>query len=202
MAATPAIIRETFGFPYRYGLDFVSLLQEEGWGAVDAAYADPPQSSEQILHPEKYLSRDEPQIMALPPLTDTLGTGWRLVEAETLGEFQTSLYLAQQVDRSTANLASQGWDGDQYVVYVNDDAVLLAFASVWDSPADREEFVSAYGQYAEAKYGQPPTLTSESEIWWESPVQVAVLTWAGEHALVILGPDRQTTVKVLQQASP
>jgi hypothetical protein len=202
MAATPAIIRETFSFPYRYGLDFVSLLQEEGWGAVDAAYADPPQSSEQILHPEKYFSRDEPQIIALPPLTDTLGAGWRLVEAETLGEFQTNLYLAQQVEQSTADLASQGWDGDQYAVYANDGAVLLALSSVWDTQADQEEFVSAYAQYAEAKFGQPPTLVLESEMWWETPAEVAVLTWAGDRVLIVLGPDQETTAKVLKQASP
>jgi hypothetical protein len=202
MNAVPPIIRETFIFPYINGLDFVSLLQEEGWEAVDAAYADPPQSTEQILHPEKYLSRDEPQIIALPPLTDTLGTGWRLVEAETLGEFQTSLYLAQQVDQATADLASQGWDGDQYAVYAQDGTILLAFATVWDTLTDREEFVSAYTQYAEAKFAQPPTRSSESELWWETPSQVAVLTWRGNTVLAILGPDPEMVAQVLTLARP
>jgi hypothetical protein len=200
--AAPPIIRETFSFPYTYGLDFVSLLQEEGWQAVDAAYADPPQSSEQILHPEKYLSRDEPEIIALPPLTDTLGTGWRLVEADTLGEFQTSLYLAQQVDQATTDLASQGWDGDQYAVYARGDGTLLAFATVWDSAKDREEFVSAYTQYAEAKFSQPATRSSESEVWWETPSQVAVLTWRGTMVLAIFGPDSEMVAQVLAVTRP
>ena len=99
LEAAPAIIRETFLFPYIYGLDFVTVVQEDGWDAVDAAFADPPQSTEQILHPEKYLTRDEPTVVSLPPLTDTLGAGWRLVEAETLGEFQLGLYLEQQVEQ-------------------------------------------------------------------------------------------------------
>jgi hypothetical protein len=200
--AAPPIIRETFAFPYIYGLDFVSLLQEEGWPVVDAVYADPPQSTEQILHPEKYLSRDEPEIMTLPRLTDTLGTGWRLVEAETLGEFQTNLYLAQQVDQATAGLASQGWDGDQYAVYAQDSALVLAFATVWDTVADREEFVSAYTQYAEAKFSQPPTRGSESELWWETPSQVAVLTWTDNRVLVILGPDLEMVTRVLAVTRP
>jgi hypothetical protein len=202
VVAAPPIIRETFSFPYIFGLDFVSRLQEEGWQAVDAAYAAPPQSTEQILHPEKYLSRDEPEIIALPPLTDTLGTAWRLVEAETLGEFQTSLYLAQQVGQETAELASQGWDGDQYAVYAQEDETLLAFATIWDTARDREEFVSAYAEYVETKFSQPPTRRSDSELWWETPSQVAVLTWMDNTALAIFGPDLEKVTRVLALARP
>ncbi len=104
LEAAPPIIRETFEFPYVYGLQFVEYLQERGWRTVDPAFTRPPRSTEQILHPEKYLSEDEPQIIALPPLTDTLGAGWHLVEVETLGEFQTRLYLAQQVNRAMAEV--------------------------------------------------------------------------------------------------
>jgi hypothetical protein len=194
--AAPTIIRETFTFPYIQGLEFVSTLQEQGWEAVDAAYADPPQSSEQILHPEKYLSRDEPTLVTAPPLTDTLGIGWRLVEAETLGEFQTGLYLAQQVDQATADAASAGWDGDQYAVYANGSDVVLVFATAWDSPSDREEFVKAYIEYAVNKYGQPPTEQGQSEILWEATDQVAHLSWKDTFALLILGPDLATVEKV------
>jgi hypothetical protein len=202
LAAAPPILRETFTFPYVYGLDFVTVLQEEGWDAVDAAYLDPPQSSEQILHPEKYLSGDEPQLITLAPLTSTLGTGWHLVEAETLGEFQTQLYLVQQLDQETADLASEGWDGDRYAVYTDDDALFLVFATAWDSPADREEFVSAYQQYAENKYGQSPTRAAETELWWETPAQAAVLTWGRETALIVLGPDPEIVARALAVVRP
>jgi hypothetical protein len=199
LAAAPAIIRETLMFPYVYGLNFVSTLQEQGWEAVDAAYADPPQSTEQILHPEKYLSRDEPVIVTVPPLTDTLGTGWHLVEAETLGEFQTGLYLAQQVDQATADQASAGWDGDQYAVYVDGEDTVLVFATAWDSAQDRQEFVDAYIQYAVDKYGQPPTQQGSSEILWEAADQVAHLSWQDTSTLLILGPDL-ATVERLREA--
>lgn len=195
--AAPPVIRETFMFPYIYGLSFVITLQEQGWSAVDAAYANPPRSTEQILHPEKYASGDEPQIVTLPPLTDTLGTDWHLVEAETLGEFQINLYLAQRVDQKTADRASQGWDGDRYALYAQDGAEVLVFATLWDSPADCEEFVMAYRQYAEGKYGRPPTGGDQAEAWWETATQTAVLTWEDTAALLILGPDRLTVEKVL-----
>ncbi len=197
LEAAPAIIRETFIFPYVSGLEFVSALQEDGWDAVDAAFADPPQSTEQILHPEKYLSRDEPTVVTLPPLTDTLGAGWRLVEAETLGEFQTTLYLEQQVDEATSTLATEGWDGDQYAVYINGADEVLVFATVWDSPEDGQEFVDAYAAYAEGKYGQPASEEGQNELWWETEDQVAVLTWEETTALVILGPNRPLVERVL-----
>lgn len=200
LAVAPPIFRETFDFPYVHGVEFVSTLQGEGWEAVNTAFADPPQSSEQILHPEKYLSRDDPQIVALPPLTDTLGAGWRLLRADTLGEFQMGLYLAQRLEPATADLASQGWGGDQYALYVKDGAKVLAFGTAWDSPQDREEFVTAYQAYAGEKYGQAATHVGETEIWWETPAQTAVLTWEETTVWVILGPDRATVETVLSAA--
>jgi hypothetical protein len=193
----PPIIRETFNFPYIYGLEFVSVLREEGWPAVDNAFVDPPQSTEQILHPQKYLSPDEPQLLALPPLTETLGSGWRLLEAETLGEFQTGLYLVQQVDQETADLASQGWDGDQYAVYARDSTTVLAYTTVWDSSTDQQEFIAAYQHYATQKYGQLPTESSGTESWWATQSETTLLTWEGDTVLIIVGPDSDTVNRVL-----
>lgn len=202
LAAAPVIIRETLAFPYNEGTEFVTLLQEQGWQAVDAAFADPPQSTEQILHPDKYLERDEPQLVSLPPLTDTLGTGWARIDSETLGEFQTTLYLAQQVDQATAEQASAGWDGDRYTVYGRGEDELLVLATVWDSEADCAEFVAAYQQYATTKYGRDPSRTEREAIWWQTPDQATVLRWSEERSLLVVGPDLTTIEKVLDVFSP
>jgi hypothetical protein len=202
VAAAPDLIRETLVFPYNEGTEFVTLLQEQGWQAIDAAYADPPQSTEQILHPDKYLERDEPQIVSLPPLTDTLGTGWERLDSETLGEFQTIIYLAQQVDQATAEQASAGWDGDQYTLYGRGEEELLVLATVWDSEADRDEFVAAYRQYATAKYGQDPSRTESEAIWWQAPDQVTALRWSAEQTLLVVGPDVVTIERVLDAFAP
>ena len=177
-------------------------MQEQGWRAIDAAYADPPQSTEQILHPEKYLERDEPVLVSLPPLTDTLGIGWERIDSETLGEFQTTLYLAQQVDQATAEQASAGWDGDEYAVYGRDEDDVLVLATVWDSAADREEFVSAYRQYATARYGQDPSQTERDAIWWQTPDEAAALSWLAEQTFVVVGPDVATVERVLAALAP
>ncbi|MGC9335958.1 MAG: hypothetical protein ACP5JJ_17565, partial [Anaerolineae bacterium] len=195
--AAPPIIRETVLFPYTYGLEFVLFLFEDGWEAVDAAFSDPPRSTEQILHPQKYLADDEPRLVVLPPLTDTLGIGWTLVESEVLGEFQTGLYLAQQVDQDTVAEASEGWGGDRYAVYTKDGLDVLVFASVWDTVTDREEYVDAYRQYAEAKYRGVGHATAAAQMWWESIGESTLLTWEKDRAVVIAGPDIATVQKVL-----
>jgi hypothetical protein len=197
LTAAPPIIAETVLFPYTYGLDFVLVLYEDGWEAVDAAFANPPRSTEQILHPQKYLDGDEPQIVALPPLTDTLGSGWTLVESEVLGEFQTGLYLAQQVDQETVEQASEGWDGDRYAVYAKDSASVLVFSSVWDTETDAEEFADAYRQYAEARYrgiGQAPL---NGQLRWQVAEEATLLTWQGDQVVIVVGPDTATVDAVL-----
>ena len=78
--SAPAVIRAQLMFPYEAGLEFVSTLYlEGGYPAVDDAFLDPPQSTEQILHPEKYLAGETPQVVTLPPLTETLVSGWEWV---------------------------------------------------------------------------------------------------------------------------
>jgi hypothetical protein len=111
------------------------------------------------------------------------------------------VYLAQQLDREIANMASAGWDGDQYAVYVNGDDEVLVLSTAWDSLADQNEFTACYTAYAQAKYGQPGKHSGDT-VLWETPNQTAYLGWNGAKALIILGPDRATVDKVLSAIEP
>lgn len=194
----PPFLLETLDFPYTYGYEFVAILRKEGWEAVDAAFADPPQSTEQILHPARYLDRDEPQLVVLPPLTDTLGTGWHLVETEVLGEFSMALWLDLQLERAEADTAAAGWDGDQYAVYVRDEDHVLALSVVWDSEADTNEFVEAYSNYASLRYAIEAKHNG-SEREWQGEDQTARIVWTGMQTLVVIGPDPCTVDAIAGQ---
>src|SRR5690606_10361554 len=75
----PPVLVNDLAFPYTSGVEFVvDLYREGGFAAIDAAWASPPRTTEHILHPDRYLAGDAPQIVALTPLTDTLGAGWEL----------------------------------------------------------------------------------------------------------------------------
>ena len=59
--SAPYIVQRSYGFPYQDGANFVIALynNQGGWDAIDMAFSSPPGSTEQILHPEKYLAGDE-----------------------------------------------------------------------------------------------------------------------------------------------
>ncbi len=114
-----------------------------GWDAVDALYAHPPESTEQVLHPvEKLLGkRDYPVELTLPK--NIAPKGYSELHSDVLGELVWRVYLnLWEVDN--ANAASAGWDGDRVAVYGTDTDTLGIIATTWDSEADASEFENAY----------------------------------------------------------
>ncbi len=154
----PAIIIEQQYFPYDAGGRFVqSLFSADGFPAIDAAWEKLPVSSEQIIHPDSYNADDTPTLIALLPLTETLGVGWEFISEDTLGEFALSVYLEQQLSDRVSDAAAAGWGGDRYVVYWNETAqdIVLALATEWDTEDDSAEFLRVSADYLAAKYASP-----------------------------------------------
>jgi len=136
----PAILKETLIFPYVYGYILVTtMVQDGGFARIDAAFDDPPLSTEQLLHIEKYLGeeRDAPVEITLPEV-DLNEFGWHPVGQNTMGEFQTRVLLGNSPD---AIAAAAGWDGDRFQIWQHEDGRLaVAWLSVWDSDADARQF--------------------------------------------------------------
>jgi hypothetical protein len=146
----PVYVRESLLFPYDQGAQFViNLWQRGGFGAVNKALGDPPRSSEQIMHPEKYTNtpRDNPQPVTLPPLTSTLGAGWTLQDSKTLGEFDLDVMLrVNQVADDVAGTAAAGWGGSRYALYQNGADGVVIVGTRWDTTRDANEFEAAMRQ--------------------------------------------------------
>jgi hypothetical protein len=147
LLAMPPILRESLLFPYTIGLGFVQGLQASGgWDAVNAAFATPPDSTEQILHPDKYAAHEVPVPVEIPAnLASRLGTGWKVALADSFGEFQMQIWLKQNttVPAATAIDAAAGWGGDR-IALVNgpNGAWGVVFRTTWDSDADAAAFES------------------------------------------------------------
>lgn len=148
--AMPAILKETLIFPYVYGYVLVTtMVQEGGFARVDAAFTDPPLSTEQLLHIDKYLgeTRDDPIEITLPEM-DLSQSGWAPMGQNTMGEFQTRVLLGNSPD---AIVAAQGWGGDRFQVFEHEDGRLaVTWISVWDTQADAGEFAEELA-YHESK---------------------------------------------------
>ncbi len=141
----PAYIRDSLIFPYNKGAEFVYTLQQHGgFAAVNKALADPPVSTEQILHPDKYLAsrRDLPLAVSLPPLTSTLGSGWTIRNEDTLGEFDLAALLRYN-GVTEADAAAAGWGGARFALYQDDSAALVILGTRWDTAKDATEFETA-----------------------------------------------------------
>ncbi len=193
----PRAIREELVFPYTAGLAFVQRLYiQRGWEAVNAAFRDPPASTEQILHPEKFDRREAPIRVTLPPLTGTLGSGWRIVDENVLGEFYLRIYLEEYLPASWAEEAAAGWGGDRYAVYENEAAGqdLLVLAVAWDSEAEAQEFVEAYRAYAANRFGAGPIREAEGQVLWKGR-DVLWLEWRGARTLILRGPNDEVITR-------
>jgi hypothetical protein len=72
----PRALRETLLFPYQQGTDWTrNLYKQAGWDRVSRAFTELPQSTEQILHPEKYFAHEAPVKVTLPDITNLLNAG-------------------------------------------------------------------------------------------------------------------------------
>lgn len=135
-------------FPYLAGLTLVSeLWASGGWDAVNAAYDDPPASTEQVLHPEKYLNAEAPMAVPDPDLAEQMGDGWRDVESSTVGEAMLRIWLEEfGVETDDATIAAAGWGGDRLSVASGPDGEwALAWRIAFDAPGQATEFDDAYG---------------------------------------------------------
>jgi hypothetical protein len=202
--AAPRIIQENLIFPYVSGVNFVyALWGAGGWDAVNQAYSHPPQSTEQILHPEKYyLEQDEPQAITMPDLESALGAGWSLLDSDVLGELNIRIYLETflGIDSEEAINAAEGWDGDRYVFLKDAEGrKLLVLSSIWDSQTEAEEFFQAYISLVENKSGGAWTLYLDDigRKWWETEELSLYLRQQGSEVLIVIAPDEAITRQVL-----
>ena len=140
-ARAPRWLRETLIFPYLAGADFIGWFVRTHPGREPYGAAMP-LSTEQILHPDRYLAGDQPLELQFT------GNGPDTVRFDdNLGEFEIGLLITQLLHDSseTAGPAfAQGWGGDRYRVYgANADA--LVWYSVWDDTPARDRFARALG---------------------------------------------------------
>jgi len=114
----PKFVRDLLLFPYVEGLGFIyQFRKRQPWAAMSAIYSDPPRSTTQILHPEKYFDRrEDPVAVAIPDLSRLL-PGSQLVSDDDLGEFSLGAVLALHLGDTEGPRAATGWRGDRYRIW-------------------------------------------------------------------------------------
>jgi hypothetical protein len=162
LAQAPAWFRDSLIFSYLQGFTFcLDLERRGGQKLLDYAFAkDPPRSTEQLLHPEKwYGRRDDPIGLPWPDLSALL-PGWKKAAEGQMGEEGIGILLREAVPGpmtaatvAAAASAAAGWGGDRFGVYeqggvkgqevAKDGKRLLLWVTEWDTAADAAEFQAA-----------------------------------------------------------
>ena len=172
LAAAPNVIKRSLLFPYAGGADFVqALLRKGGWTQVSQAFTDLPESTEQVLHPEKYFARERPVAIARTDLAARLGPGWQRLTDDVQGEFGYRLILGEFLDEKQARRAAQGWGGDRSTLYEHRPTGQLCLVQVtrWDNPASSQAFFEAYvartaRRFPERRFDHAPAERPPSEV--------------------------------------
>lgn len=155
MTGIPSWMVAQLTFPYEDGLTWAGTLAgnplvSPDFGPIDAAFTDPPDSTEQIIHLSAWDAREDPIPVAEIGLATALGEGWSMVDATPIGEAFIGMILEYHgLPRATARAAGEGWGGDRASIASGPDgAFAVAWRLAWDTPADADEFASAYEQVA------------------------------------------------------
>jgi hypothetical protein len=136
LPGAPPVVRDQLVQPYVAGLAFARALWAHGGPqAVRAAWARPPESTEQVLHPAKFFAREPPR--SVVPVVSPPAEG-RLVSEGVLGELLLRTLVEDESGGATA-----GWGGDGWKLWDVGGRTALAWRSEWDEPAAAAAFHAA-----------------------------------------------------------
>ncbi len=154
LMAAPLFLREQLLFPYADGFNFIrQIYQTSGYAGVDDVFRNPPQSTAQILHIDKYRNHVAPVAVDLPDLSQgALGDGWRQINSNVFGELDLRLILTQLTDSTQGVRGATGWAGDRWELLEKDGHQALAIKSVWDSTSDAATFFRTFSQAMQNRY--------------------------------------------------
>jgi len=187
-AAAPLILREGLLFPYLAGADFLRWF---GQNYPDTVPWGPrlPQSTEQILYPDRYHDGDQPVTLRFRPAP----YAGDLLYEDTWGQFETRIILRERTgSESLANAGAIGWEGDRFAVFRHPTGEALVWWSVWETPQSAEKFAAMlertwdgngrrWAVRRETVSGLPAAvLVDAPPTWpgWETVPAVAIPDWA------------------------
>ena len=201
MAAAPTVMKDSLQFPYVFGVGFVQeILKHGSWSTLNSAYKDFPDSTEQIIHPSRFINRDRPVRIEIKDLATQLGRDWSKIDTDVNGEFGYQLLLAQFLGRPASRPVAAGWGGDRYVLYENKTSgrLLLAQFTTWDTASDATEFFRGYCSRTEKRYkGAQPLAQGPGHLLYETPEGLVSVEVRGTDVVVLEGAENRNQLSRL-----
>jgi hypothetical protein len=204
LGRVPLVVRSELLFPYVEGFNFVRQAYRQAgnsYGAVDELFQNPPESTAQLLHPDKYRARVHPVAVELADVAETLG--WRKIGSNVLGELDTRVLLEQWgSDRSDAVRVASAWAGDRYQVVEKDGRAAMVVKWTWESPDAARSFYSAYSRGLRTRFDSAMVEESSSTRQaLTTPVYATDLRVQGSDVLAVIAFDRDTANSIVSVAA-
>ncbi|MFN2454600.1 MAG: DUF6782 family putative metallopeptidase [Pyrinomonadaceae bacterium] len=208
----PRALRESLLFPYQNGALWVAaLFNRGGWARISQAFTELPQSTEQILHTEKYFTREAPVKVALPDIAGKLGADWKRIDYDVNGEWSLYLILDEYLkSEKDSKQAAAGWGGDRYAVYEKGKTgeVMIAQSTVWDTETDAREFFDAYAKRTGLRYTNAKAietlpvaanLRGDALRGWQTNEGTVIMQRDGARVLILEGVPEKADVSELMK---
>ncbi len=195
-AIPPALFAQK-NFAYQYGLSFIeSIFQNGQMIGIQSAYSNPPQTTEQILHIDKFYAKEVGITIPVMDLTSLFGSNWTQVASDSLGEWGTYQILFNnsksyaRVEEALAQSAAAGWGGDRYQVYQNTETqeTILIIQWIMDSDIDANELVTALNQSNIGRFSYNKPIINETICHSQTPYTSCVFS-NDRNVLWIVSPD-------------
>ncbi|HEY0763233.1 MAG TPA: hypothetical protein VGD61_12760 [Pyrinomonadaceae bacterium] len=201
----PRALRESLLFPYEEGSTWATALYKRGgWEMVSQAFTKLPQSTEQILHADKYFSYEAPQKLVLPELKTLLGPAWKRIDYDVNGEWGCYLILDEFLNnQAESKQAAAGWAGDRFALYETSkpDEFFIAQLTAWDTPADAREFFEAYAKRVSKRYPDAKELkASDERMEWQTGSGGVAMELRGARIAIVEGVPASANSNTLLRA--
>jgi len=164
-------------FVYLDGLAFAAeLYRAGGFALIDRALRAAPTTTEQVLHPAKYLAGER----AIPVERPPPDAGERPILAGTLGEAGVRAMLRNGLPLDEAGRAASGWGGDAWSISEGTDGgshdrgprpLILRWVTAWDDEPSAARFERAVLAIANGHKGES-TIAASPRWRLEGPPQV------------------------------
>ena len=176
--------------PYLRGSWYAYIkFQQSGWkrSGLDNLFSNPPQTTEQTLHPEK----EHPLPPTPSPITvpSQISKGWQSHEPDTMGEMGIVIWLIEHgMNEQDAYLSASGWNGDRVQVWTkksestSPSKYAASWKILWDTPKDAQkgreaiqaQIQKSFPQWASESWNSHASQGKETFTYSDSK---GVITW-------------------------
>ncbi|HZT32037.1 MAG TPA: hypothetical protein VFA33_19270 [Bryobacteraceae bacterium] len=160
---SPLYLRETLIFPYTKGMLFQQAVYvKDGKAAFGEVFHRPPESTQQILHVDKYFSGVKPTEPALP--VPPQRKGFKDLIEGSIGELDHRILLEQYLGKEMSREVAPHWRGGRYRLLErkSPERVILSYVSEWDEAAAARKYFQLYRRLL-AKKWKKMTVARETE---------------------------------------